>query len=74
MEYPTINLKATGEKIKFYRKKSGFTVSQVQDHLMFNTPQAIYKWQNGKCLPTIDNLVVISKLFNVTIDDIIVTN
>lgn len=74
MNYPCIDLKATGNNIKYYRKKSGITVSQMQDYLMFNTPQAIYKWQRGVCLPTVDNLVAISKLFNVTINDIIVTN
>jgi hypothetical protein len=39
----------------------------------FNSPQAIYKWQNGAALPTVDNLIVLAALFNVLIDDILVT-
>ncbi len=74
MNYPTINLKATGNNIKICRKKSGVTVKQMQNYLMFNTPQAIYKWQRGECMPTIDNLVAISKLLHVSIDEIIVIN
>lgn len=74
MIYPSINLKATGNNIKYYRKKSGVTVKQMQNYLMFNTPQAIYKWQRGECMPTIDNLVAISKLLRVSIDEIIIVN
>ncbi|MEE3400279.1 MAG: helix-turn-helix transcriptional regulator, partial [Eubacterium sp.] len=38
----------------------------------FATPQAIYKWQRGMTLPTIDNLVVLATVFGVTMDEIIV--
>lgn len=38
----------------------------------FATPQAIYKWQNGTAMPTIDNLVVLSAVFGVTVDAILV--
>ena len=40
--------------------------------LCFSTPQAIYKWQQGIALPTVDNLVVLSTLFGVSIDEILV--
>jgi hypothetical protein len=36
-------------------------------------PQAIYKWQHGDCLPTIDNLVALSAIFEVTIESILIT-
>lgn len=39
--------------------------------LGFGTPQAIYKWQRGDTLPTIDNFVVLSSVFGVKIDDIL---
>ena len=38
------------------------------------TPNAIYKWQNGAAMPTLDNLIVLAAVFNVLIDDIIVTD
>jgi transcriptional regulator with XRE-family HTH domain len=40
--------------------------------LGFTTPQAIYKWQHGRALPTLDNLVALAAVFGVKIDDILV--
>ena len=36
------------------------------------TPQAIYKWQRGTAMPTIDNLVVLAAVMDVPMDEIIV--
>lgn len=71
---PTINMIKTGEKITELRKKSGLSVRQLQEIFGFATPQAIYKWQQGVTLPAIDNLVVLATLFNVKVDDILVTD
>ena len=69
---PTVNIKATGENIVKLRKAKGLSVKDIQEVCGFGTPQAIYKWQQGLALPTIDNLVLIAYLFEVTIDEIIV--
>ncbi len=71
---PTINIKGTGIKIMNLRKNSGLSVKELQLILGFATPNAIYKWQNGESLPTLDNLIVLAAIFKVTLDDIIVTN
>ena len=71
---PTINMIKTGEKITEHRKKSGLSVRQLQEIFGFATPQAIYKWQQGVTLPAIDNLVVLATLFNVRVEDILVTD
>ena len=42
--------------------------------LGFTNPQAIYKWQNGDCMPTIDNLVILAAVLGVTVDEILVTD
>ena len=69
---PTVNIKATGENIVRLRKQVGLSVKDIQAVCGFSTPQAIYKWQQGIALPTIDNLVVLSTLFGVSIDEILV--
>lgn len=69
---PTTNMAATGKNIEGLRKKAGLSVKDLQDAFGFATPQAIYKWQHGAALPTIDNLVVLSVLLQVTLDDILV--
>lgn len=40
----------------------------------FAGPQAVYKWEWGKSLPTVDNLYALSRLFGVTIENILVGN
>lgn len=69
---PTIDMIATGKNISLMRINAGMTVKNLQDVFGFATPQAIYKWQHGTALPTIDNLVVLAKVFDVTVDDILV--
>lgn len=69
---PIIDIKATGRNIARLRNDTGITVKKMQDILGFGTPQAIYKWQRGDALPTIDNMVVLADMFKVRIDDIIV--
>lgn len=72
MKIPVIDMERTGENIKTLRKKAGLSVKELQNIFDFTTPQAIYKWQHGTALPTIDNLVLLASLFNVRIDDILV--
>ncbi|MBO6162738.1 MAG: helix-turn-helix transcriptional regulator [Eubacterium sp.] len=69
---PAINLIATGQNIERLRKDAGLSVKDLQEIFGFSTPQAIYKWQHGTALPTIDNLVILAIVLNVTMDDIVV--
>lgn len=71
---PTINMSATGMNITRLRKNAGLSVRDLADILGFATPQAVYKWQNGVTMPTLDNLVVLAAIFNVTMDQIIVVD
>lgn len=69
---PAINMVATGENITRLREEAGLTVKDLQNIFGFATPQAVYKWQHGTAMPSIDNLVVLAALFGVHIDEIIV--
>lgn len=72
MNIPTVDLAQTGANIVNLRKAEGLSVADIQMVFGFNSPQAIYKWQNGAALPTVDNLIVLAALFHVRIDDILV--
>ena len=72
MDLPTIDMIRTGENINKMRKQAGLSVKELQNIFGFATPQAIYKWQQGAALPSIDNLVVLAAVFQVGIDDILV--
>lgn len=66
-----MDLNRTGQNICILREQSGISVKEFQELLGFATPQAIYKWQHGDSLPTVDNLVALSVIFDVPIDDIL---
>lgn len=70
----TIDMVATGKNIEMMRKAAGISVRDLQDVFGFGTPQAIYKWQHGTAMPTIDNLVVLAAVLDVKIDDILVVD
>lgn len=69
---PTIDMVKTGQHIMELRVQAGLSVRDLQDIFGFSTPQALYKWQHGTALPTIDNLVVLAAVLGVKIDDILV--
>ena len=69
---PVIDLTATGQNIKNLRVAAGISVRDLQNILGFTNPQAIYKWQNGDSLPSIDNLVILAAVLGVTVDEILV--
>ena len=71
---PVIDMIGTGQNIARLRKQAGLSVRDLQDIFGFATPQAIYKWQQGVALPTIDNLVVLAAVLQVRMDDILVTD
>ena len=69
---PTVNLALTGRNIRTMRRQRGLSVKDLQDIFGFATPQAIYKWQQGATLPTVDNLVVLASVFVVPMEEILV--
>ena len=72
--FPTIDMIKTGQNIIRLRQQKGLSVKELQDIFGFATPQAIYKWQHGTAIPTVDNLVVLAAVFGVAMDDILVIN
>ena len=69
---PTIDMVATGKNIMRLREAAGLTVRDLQEVFGFATPQAIYKWQHGAAMPSIDNLVVLAAVLKVPMDEIII--
>ena len=69
---PVINMVKTGQNIMRLRVAAGLSVKDLQNIFGFATPQAIYKWQHGTALPTIDKLVVLAAVLQVSMDEILV--
>ena len=69
---PTIDMVATGLKIKEKIAGKGMAVKDVQKVFGFASTYPIYKWINGQSLPAIENLVVLAKIMDTTVDDLLV--
>ena len=72
ISFPTIDPVATGRNITRLRKERGLTVRDLQAWFNFEEPRAIYKWQSGQTLPSVDNLFALSFLLGVPMDHILV--
>ena len=63
IRFPVIDPVATGANITRLRQERGLTVHDLQRFFGFDAPQAIYKWQKGQSLPSIDNLYASAHCF-----------
>ena len=72
--FPRIDMKATGRRIQQLRERQGLSVRALQDLLGFEQPQAIYKWQRGESLPTVDHLLMLSRIFGVPMQDLLMVD
>ena len=58
------------EQLKTIRKERGLTQEQLANELMVSR-QAISNWENNKNLPDLEMVVRISKLFHLSLDELI---
>ena len=73
LQFPVIDTKATGENIARLRQKCGLSVRDLQRYFGCEAPQAIYQWQHGQSLPSVDNLFALSELLGVPMNEILVS-
>ncbi len=71
MNYPVIDVKATGARIRQLRKERNLRVEDISAFMGFESDQAVYKWQRGDSLPTLDNMYALSILFETSMEDIL---
>ncbi|WP_294581542.1 helix-turn-helix domain-containing protein [uncultured Thomasclavelia sp.] len=71
---PSIDPIKTGLKIKTLMIQNGITARDIQEELSLGCVQSVYRWLNGKSLPSVDNLYALSYIFNVTVDELICGN
>jgi transcriptional regulator with XRE-family HTH domain len=58
------------ERIQQLRKAAGYSQEKLAE-LLHVSRQAISKWESGATLPTIDNLTELSKIFHVSISELL---
>ena len=69
--YCKIDPVKTGEKIKSYIGRSNIQIKDLA-RMMSVSQQAVYKWICGESLPSLENIVLLSSILNVPLDDLIV--
>ncbi|MCR5119325.1 MAG: helix-turn-helix domain-containing protein [Lachnospiraceae bacterium] len=68
----SIDMNKTGLRIKECVYDAGYSVKFIQEYLGLSCPQPIYRWYKGKILPSIDNLLRLSELLNIHMEDLLV--
>lgn len=63
----------TGKQIEKILRQNGYTVKSLQIELGLLCPQPIYCWLSGKIMPSIDHLYHMSKLFQMHMEDFLVS-
>lgn len=59
-----------GKRIQLIREQKGLSQEKLASDLAV-TRQAVSKWENGKSIPDIENLMYISDLYSVSLDELI---
>lgn len=59
-----------GRKLQDLRKRNGLTQEELAKRL-FVSRTAVSKWESGRGFPSIESLKAISKLFSVSVDDLL---
>lgn len=72
MERPHFDIEASGRRMKEIRQMRNISVRDVMEYMGFESTQAVYKWEAGKCFPQADNLVALAVLYNVSPRELLV--
>ena len=73
MDYPVIDPVGTGSNIRNLIRNSGNSIADVGRMLGIADMSTMYKWLRGDSLPGIDNMLALSMLLGVSINNILVT-
>lgn len=58
------------KQLKIYRERDGFSQEELAEKI-YVTRQTISKWENDHTYPDIHNLIALSTLFDVTLDELV---
>ena len=71
MDYPVIDIDATGRNISSMIRSGGYSVTDIADYLG-TTNSLVYRYMRGDVLPSTDRLLALSVLFDVTVNDLLI--
>lgn len=62
-----------GSILKSHRRRHGISQLQLADKLHISR-QSISSWENDRAYPSLDNLIALSELYRISIDDLLKDN
>ncbi|MBD5454457.1 MAG: helix-turn-helix domain-containing protein [Lachnospiraceae bacterium] len=65
-----MNINVTAKYLQFLRKSHGYTQDDLAQKLNISR-QAVSKWETGTTIPDLETLLKLSKLYHITINDIL---
>lgn len=68
----SIDMMETGKRLKKLAQRSGYSVKDIQKYLGLSCPQPVYRWYKGVILPSVDNLLRLSELYHVHMEELLV--
>ena len=67
-----LNREETGLRIYRAIYNSRFTYEDIADFLGLNSPRVIYEWTKGVKMPSLENLINLTQLLHIQMEDILV--
>ena len=68
----SIDMIETGRRLKEFALRNGYSVKDIQQYLSLSCPQPVYWWYKGVILPSVDNLLRLSELYHVHMEELLV--
>ena len=68
----SIDMIETSKCLKKLAQRSGYSVKDIQQYLGLSCPQPIYRWYKGIILPSVDNLLRLSELYQVHMEELLI--
>lgn len=59
-----------GKNIRAFRKNRGLNQQEFANTI-FTSPARVSNWENGKWMPTAEDIIVIAEAFGVTMDEVV---
>ena len=68
----SIDMIETGKCLKKFAQRNGYSVKDIQQFLGLSCPQPVYRWYKGIILPSVDNLLRLSELYHVHMEELLI--